>query len=65
VPRPVQIRASYRDDAAHLLRLEEAVSKDERQSPGWRKQICKQIRELSVRLLQAKIPETGKAEARR
>jgi transposase len=57
VPRPVQIRASYRDDAAYLLRLEEALSKDDRQTAAWRKEACELARSLSVKLLQAKTPE--------
>lgn len=57
MPRPVQIRASYRDDAAYLLRLEEALSKDDRQSAVWRKEACKLARSLSVKLLQAETPE--------
>jgi hypothetical protein len=57
VSRPVQIRASYRDDAAYLLRLEEALSKDDRQTPEWRKEACDMARALSLKLLQAKIEE--------
>ena len=52
--QPVKIRAAYREDAAHLLRLEEAIAKDGRQSEDWRKQTCQTLRDLSVRLLQAK-----------
>lgn len=55
--KPVQIRASYRDDAAFLIRLETAVTKDDRQTEGWRKETVKQIRALSLRLLSAKMPD--------
>jgi len=55
VAKPVQIRASYRDDAAFLLRLEAAVVKDDRQTDEWRRDTCAQIRSLSLRLLSAKI----------
>jgi hypothetical protein len=51
--RPVQIRVSYRNDAAFLLRLEDAVSKDERQEEVWRQETCAHIRQLATRLLQA------------
>ena len=57
MPRPVQIRASYRDDAAFLLRLEEAISKDTRQTDAWRAEACRQARALSVMLLKAETPE--------
>ena len=61
--KPVQIRASYRDDAAFLLRLEAAVVKDDRQTDEWRKETCAQIRSLSLRLLSAKIPQAAKKQA--
>jgi hypothetical protein len=51
--RPVSIRVSYRDDAAYLLRLEEAVEKDDSQSMAWRKDTAHKLRELSLRLLEA------------
>jgi hypothetical protein len=57
VAKPVQIRASYRDDAAYLLRLETAVAKDNRQTETWRKDTCKMLRELSQRLLSAKVED--------
>ena len=53
MPRPVSIRASYRDDAAHLLRLEAAVAKDTRQSQGWRVGTIRLARKLALRLLEA------------
>lgn len=49
------MRVSYRDDAAYLLRLEAAVSKDTRQVDEWRKETCAMIKALTVRLLGAKI----------
>ena len=55
--KPVQIRASYRDDAAFLLRLEAAVAKDNRQTEPWRKETCNKLRELSQRLLSAKVED--------
>jgi hypothetical protein len=57
VAKPVQIRASYRDDAAFLLRLETAVAKDDRQTEAWRKEGCKRLRELSQFLLSAKVED--------
>lgn len=55
MPKPVSMRVSYRDDAAYLLRLEAAVSKDTRQAEEWRRETCAQIKALTVRLLGAKI----------
>ena len=51
--RPVSIRASYRDDAAYLLRLEAAVEKDDSQSNDWRQETSSMLRKLSVRFLEA------------
>ena len=53
--KPVQIRASYRDDGAFLLRLEAAILKDDRQTEAWRKETCAMIRALNLRLLSAKV----------
>lgn len=53
MPKPVQMRASYRNDAAFLLRLEAAVDKDDRQNDVWRKETCNLIRQLAQRLLAA------------
>ena len=61
MPKPVQIRASYRDDAAFLIRLESAVAKDDRQTEEWRRETCADIRRLSVRLLEAKIEAASDA----
>ena len=54
MPKPVQMRASYRDDAAFLLRLEAAVSKDTRQTEAWRTETVAMVHALAVRLLTAK-----------
>lgn len=53
MPRPVSIRASYRDDASFLLRLEAAIVKDDRQTESWRNETAQMIRQLSMRLLEA------------
>ena len=57
MPKPVQMRASYRDDGAFLLRLEAAVSKDTRQSEAWRKGTMAKIHDLALHLLSAKADE--------
>jgi hypothetical protein len=44
---------SYRTDAAYLLRLEEAIEKDARQSADWRKNAKDLARKLSQMLLAA------------
>ena len=51
--RPVSIRASYRDDAAYLIRLEAAVEKDDSQSKDWRQETSQMLRKLSLRFLEA------------
>ena len=51
--RPVAIRANYRTDAAFLLRLEEAVEKDPRQSESWKKKTRRLVRGLTQQLLTA------------
>jgi hypothetical protein len=53
MPRPVAVRVSYRTDAAYLLRLEEAIEKDARQSVEWRKNAKDLARKLSQMLLAA------------
>lgn len=53
MPRPIQMRASYRNDAAFLLRLEAAVDKDDRQNDVWRRETCNLIRQLAQKLLGA------------
>lgn len=54
--RPVALRTSWRNDAAWLLRFEEAVEKDRVQSPEWRRAVCEKTRELYQMLLTAKRP---------
>jgi hypothetical protein len=54
MPRPVAIRVSYRNDAAFLLRFEEAVSKDLNQTEEWRRKVCEKSRELAQLLLTSK-----------
>lgn len=51
--RPVAIRVSYRSDAAFLLRLGEAIGKDEKQSELWRKQAKELALKLTRKLLSA------------
>lgn len=60
--RPVSIRASYRDDAAYLLRLEAAVLKDNSQLEEWRNETARKTRELALRLLAAN-KQPGKVAA--
>ena len=50
--RPVSIRASYRDDAAYLIRLEAAVEKDDSLSKDWRQETAQMLRRLSLRFLE-------------
>jgi hypothetical protein len=48
------MRGSYREDAAHLIRLEAAVGKDDRHQPAWGKQVSQKLRELAVLFLEEK-----------
>jgi len=52
--RPVAIRASYRNDAAYLLRLEEAIERDTNQDDKWKSETGRMARELAQKLLTAK-----------
>lgn len=56
--RPVEMRVSYCDDAAYLLRLEKAVTKDERQPVAWRTSTAKMVRRLSLQLLNAEVGDS-------
>ena len=51
--RSVAIRLSWRNDAAYLLRLEEAIEKDESQSPRWRRETWRLCRRLAQKFLAA------------
>jgi hypothetical protein len=51
--RPVAIRSSWRNDAAYLLRLEEAIEKDTTQSPRWRRETWRLARRLAQKFLGA------------
>ena len=53
MPRPVAIRADYRNDAGYLLRFEGAIVKDTRQTEEWRKKTARKIRELVMLLFEA------------
>jgi len=57
MPRPVKMRPSYRSDASFLLRLEDAVLKDTRRTSTWRNKVAKQVRRLSIMLLEAAAPD--------
>ena len=54
--RPVALRVSWRNDAAWLLRFEEAVEKDQTQSSEWKRTVCEKAHELAQMLLTAKRP---------
>lgn len=60
MPRPVVIRTNYRDDAAYLIRLEQAVLKDDRRTPAWRDAIAAQLRSLALQFLEAEQPVVSK-----
>lgn len=51
--RPVAIRLSWRNDAAYLLRLEEAIEKDTTQSPRWKRETWRLVRRLAQKFLAA------------
>jgi len=58
--RPVSVRASYRDDASFLIRLEKAIEADDKQDQKWRDETVAQVRNLAVRLLT--VSDLGGAE---
>jgi hypothetical protein len=60
--RPVEMRVSYCDDAAYLLRLEKAVTKDERQPVAWRNNTAKMVRRLSLQLLNAEVGDSAESQ---
>ena len=64
MPRPVSIRVSYRDDAAYLLRLEGAVSKDVRQSDSWRRLVLRHLHAAATLFLQADASGMDKESSR-
>ena len=51
--RPVAIRTSWRNDAAYLLRLEEAIEKDVNETPRWRRETWRLARRLAQKFLAA------------
>ena len=52
--RPVALRVSWRNDAAWLLRLEEAIEKDKTQSEEWKREAREMAHSLAQKLLTAK-----------
>jgi hypothetical protein len=56
----VSVRASYRDDASFLIRLEKAIEADDKQDQKWRDETVAQVRNLAVRLLT--VSDLGGAE---
>ncbi len=46
MPRKVKIRTSYAADAAYLSRLLEAVEKDDKRTPAWKKRAIVHIQGL-------------------
>lgn len=59
MPRPVVMRASYGPDAAYLLRLQVAVNKDTRRSPGWIKEISRCLNRVTSMFLEAEAEDLG------
>jgi len=53
MPRLVQMRAMYRDDAAYLLRLEAAVAKDSRRTEVWRSRAIDHLHKAAIMFLEA------------
>jgi len=47
------MRASYRDDAAFLIRLESAIDKDTRQTDEWKSETKAMVHALALRLMAA------------
>jgi hypothetical protein len=61
MPRPVAIRANYRNDAAFLLRLEEAIGLDPTMRNTWKRSTNKLIRKVVHKLLSAEIEKSPRS----
>ena len=61
MPRLVQMRAMYRDDAAYLLRLEAAVAKDDRRTEAWRNRAIDHLHKAAIMFLEADSEILGSA----
>lgn len=59
MPRPVAMHVSYRSDAAFLLRLQTAVTKDTRRTPTWQREVCGHLNAVVQLLLQAEDDDLG------
>jgi hypothetical protein len=53
VPKPVAVRANYREDTAYLVRFETAIHKDVDLSEDWRKRFAQAAHELASLCLEA------------
>jgi hypothetical protein len=62
VPKPVQLRASYRADGAYLLRLISAIEKDDRQGVKWREETKAMTLALAQRLIAVKDDDTANTQ---
>jgi hypothetical protein len=55
VPKPVGVRASYREDTAYLVRFETAILKDVDLPEDWRRKFAQAAHELASKCLEADV----------
>jgi hypothetical protein len=53
VPKPVAVKANYREDTAYLVRFETAILKDVDLPEDWRKKFAQAAHELASQCLEA------------
>lgn len=63
--RKPHIRVNYASDAAFLMRLSDAVGRDDRQALDWRRDTIATLNNLAARLLQADGAQTQKAKTKK
>lgn len=51
--RRTAIRTSYNSDAQFMLRLADAVSRDDKRPPNWRSEVVDSLKSLANKLLSA------------
>lgn len=55
--RPVQIRASYVQDAAYIARIARAVELDKARPAEWRRKVLAHLEEIATLFMGARTPE--------
>ena len=53
MPRQPAIRVSYTNDSLYLFRLVNAIERDTKRSPAWRKKVIKMTQDLALEFQKA------------